>query len=34
VATSFDQPVPEPIAGRYLVIRTGKKRRRIGRLRG
>jgi len=33
VATTFDQPVPDPIAGRYLVIRTGKRRRRIGRLR-
>jgi tyrosyl-tRNA synthetase len=33
VVTSFEQPVPDPIGGRYLVIRTGKRRRRIGRLR-
>lgn len=31
--TAVDQSVPQPIAGRYLVVRTGKRRKRIGRLR-
>jgi tyrosyl-tRNA synthetase len=31
---SADQPVPEPLEGQFLVIRAGKKRVRIGRLKG
>lgn len=31
--TSFEQPLSELISGRYLVVQTGKRRRRIGRLR-
>ena len=30
---AFDQPVPDLIGGRFLVIRTGKRTKRIGRLR-
>ncbi|HEY0443897.1 MAG TPA: tyrosine--tRNA ligase [Candidatus Limnocylindrales bacterium] len=32
--TSPDAPVPEPIAGEWLVVRVGKKRLRVGRRRG
>ncbi len=32
--TAFDQPVPDPIGGEFLVVRTGKRKKRIGRLKG
>ncbi|MFZ5854843.1 MAG: tyrosine--tRNA ligase [Chloroflexota bacterium] len=32
--TAPDEPVPEPIGGRYLVLRHGRRRLRIGRRRG
>lgn len=31
-ATDFDQPLPEAIGGEFYVLRTGKRRKRIGRL--